>query len=101
MTDPQYKGMVIIIAGYPNDMELMLSKNIGLKSRFQRFFDFPNWTGSDCTKLIASMAKTDNFQLTPEVLGLFTPSFDQLVNYPGQLNLRSPLSGLCDLLCLT
>jgi hypothetical protein len=35
MTDPQYKGLAIIIAGYPKDMDLMLSRNVGLKSRFQ------------------------------------------------------------------
>ena len=84
MTDPQYKGMVIIIAGYPNDMELMLSKNVGLKSRFQRFFDFPDWTGSDCTKFISGLAKKQNFQLAPEVLNLFSPKFDLLVECPGQ-----------------
>ena len=32
MTDPEYK-LVIIIAGYPNDMEEMLARNVGLKSR--------------------------------------------------------------------
>ncbi len=84
MTDPQFKGTVIIIAGYHNELEQMLSKNIGLKSRFHRFFDFPNWTGSDCTKFIASMAKKDNFQqLTPKVLRFLTTSFNQLANCPG------------------
>jgi hypothetical protein len=88
MTDPQYKGMVIIMAGYSQEIELMLTKNVGLRSRFQMFFGFPDWTGSDCTKLIASMAKKDNFQLTPEVLHLFTTSFDHLEKYPGQFNLN-------------
>ena len=32
MTDPEYK-VVIIIAGYPKDMEAMLARNVGLKSR--------------------------------------------------------------------
>ena len=32
MTDPEYK-LVIIIAGYPKDMEQMLARNVGLKSR--------------------------------------------------------------------
>lgn len=32
MTDPEYK-LVIIIAGYPKDMEKMLARNVGLKSR--------------------------------------------------------------------
>ncbi|KAI8896071.1 hypothetical protein BC833DRAFT_599019, partial [Globomyces pollinis-pini] len=34
MTDPEYKGMVIIIAGYPHDIDTMLNRNVGLKSRF-------------------------------------------------------------------
>ena len=33
MTDPEYK-LVVIIAGYPQDMEQMLAKNVGLKSRY-------------------------------------------------------------------
>ena len=33
MTDPEYK-LVIIIAGYPEDMENMLARNVGLKSRY-------------------------------------------------------------------
>lgn len=32
MTDPEYK-LVIIIAGYPKDMEKMLARNVRLKSR--------------------------------------------------------------------
>jgi hypothetical protein len=83
MTKPQYNGTVIIIAGYHNVLEQMLSKNIGLKSRFHRFFDFPNWTGSDCTKFITSRAKNNKFQLTPKVLRLLEPSFHQLAKCPG------------------
>ena len=85
MTDPTYKGMTIIIAGYAKDMEMMLSKNVGLKSRFQRFFDFPNWTGNDCTKYVCNVAKRESFLLEPEVEVLFPERFDQLVGYPGEV----------------
>ena len=30
MTNPQYKGVVIIIAGYTEDIDLMLEQNQGL-----------------------------------------------------------------------
>ena len=89
MTDPQYKGMTIIIAGYPKDMEMMLSKNVGLKSRFQRFFDFPDWTGSDCSKFTSSLAKKDNYQLSAEVEALFLPNFDTLIKFPGLQSLHT------------
>jgi hypothetical protein len=80
MSKPQYKGTLIIIAGYPDKLGQMLLKNV---IRLATYFDFPYWNGSDCTKFIASMAKKYNFQLTPEVLRLLTPSFDQLANCPG------------------
>jgi hypothetical protein len=83
MTDPEYKGMAIIIAGYPKDMELMLSKNVGLKSRFQRFFDFPDWAGSDCKKFVAGLAKKGGYKLDQEVEALLDPGFTQLIQYPG------------------
>ena len=84
MTDPQYKGMAIIIAGYAKDMEMMLSRNVGLKSRFQRFFDFPDWTGPDCSRFICGLAKRENLQLGSEVEALLVPGFDTLIGYPGK-----------------
>src|SRR3546814_11935832 len=39
MTSPEYKGLVIIIAGYEKEIETMLARNVGLKSRFTQFFD--------------------------------------------------------------
>ncbi|KAG3238364.1 hypothetical protein PI124_g16669 [Phytophthora idaei] len=33
MTDPSYAGMVIVIEGYAKDMDVMLNRNAGLKSR--------------------------------------------------------------------
>ena len=62
---------------------MMLSKNVGLKSRFQRFFDFPDWSGNDCTTFIENLAKKENYELRPEVRALFPARFDELVRYPG------------------
>ena len=43
---------MIIIAGYPGDINKMLDTNPGLKSRFTHFFEFPDWTAADCVDLI-------------------------------------------------
>ena len=86
MTDPQYKGMSIIIAGYPKDMEMMLAKNVGLKSRFTRFFDFVDWNGDDCADYLCNrLAQQDNYLITAEAEALFPTGFGQLVRYPGEL----------------
>jgi hypothetical protein len=64
MTDPVYKGMSIIIAGYPDKIRTMLERNAGLKSRFQRLWTFPNWTCDDCVKFINEKANKEHFKIT-------------------------------------
>ena len=61
--------MVIIIAGYPGDINKMLDSNPGLKSRFTHFFEFPDWTAGDCVDLIQKRAAWMKFQpiLTSEI----------------------------------
>ncbi len=46
MTNPQYAGLVIIIAGYQAEIHEMLNTNVGLKSRFQHFMQFADWTAN-------------------------------------------------------
>ncbi len=83
MTDDQYKGMVIVIAGYPKDMEKMLSINPGLSSRFNRFCDFPDWTSQDCSKFIQNKAKKDTYVLNDEAAKLLPSGFEKLIKCPG------------------
>ena len=47
MTSEEYKNVVIIIAGYPAEIDDMLNKNAGLRSRFTNFFEFPDWQPED------------------------------------------------------
>ncbi|CAH0474442.1 unnamed protein product [Peronospora belbahrii] len=62
MTDPLYTGMVIVIAGYPKDMDIMLNRNAGLKSQFKRFIDFPDWEADDGVTFLK--AKADKEEIT-------------------------------------
>ena len=39
-----FSGVVIIMAGYPGDMNKMLDTNPGLKSRFTHFIEFEDWS---------------------------------------------------------
>ena len=49
-------GVVIIMAGYPGDMNKMLDTNPGLKSRFTHFIDFEDWSPEDCLHLFRKRA---------------------------------------------
>jgi SpoVK/Ycf46/Vps4 family AAA+-type ATPase len=61
MTSEEFADVLIVIAGYPDEINDMLNKNIGLKSRFTNFFDFPNWEGSDCVAFFKNCLNKENF----------------------------------------
>ncbi|KAJ3187506.1 hypothetical protein HDU85_006800 [Gaertneriomyces sp. JEL0708] len=88
MTNPKYKGTVIIIAGYPTDIDMMLAQNAGLKSRFNRYIDFEDWSTSDAVSLFSDRAKTDNYLLDDEVIRVLQDGLSQLRQLPGWGNGR-------------
>ncbi|XP_066921713.1 uncharacterized protein [Clytia hemisphaerica] len=87
MTDPEYK-LVIIIAGYPKDMEQMLARNVGLKSRFTRYMDFLDWTSEDCVKFFIKKAENDNFAIDEQTKNIVGKGCEELRSYPGWGNAR-------------
>lgn len=78
----------------------MLDTNQGLKSRFKRFIDFPDWHPSDCTKYFQSMARTDNFVLEePEQsMPIIEKGFKKLLPLKGWGNARD-VSKLYESVC--
>ncbi|KAG6592606.1 Serine/threonine-protein kinase mph1 [Phytophthora cinnamomi] len=78
MTDPSYAGMVIIIAGYPKDIDQMLDRNVGLKSRFNRFIDFPDWEAQDAVVFLSEKAEAENFEVESEAVLSLQHTFVEL-----------------------
>ena len=83
MTSPDYKGLVIIIAGYPKDIDTMLDRNAGFKSRFTRFFDFHDWLASDALAYFLNQTAKENFELSEEVHVEIKDGFEELRSLPG------------------
>ncbi|KAE8963656.1 hypothetical protein PR001_g29301 [Phytophthora rubi] len=78
MTDPVYAGMVIVIAGYPKDMDVMLNRNAGLKSRFTRFIDFPDWEPEDGVAFLRAKAEKEEMKLQGEAETVLAQTFAAL-----------------------
>ncbi|XP_065661939.1 uncharacterized protein LOC136084823 isoform X2 [Hydra vulgaris] len=91
MTDPNYK-LVIVIAGYPKDMEQMLSVNVGLKSRFKRVMNFEDWNNNDCIKFLGKKAEADNYDFDIDVKNNFHEGLVELRSYPGWGNARDMIA---------
>ena len=63
MEDDRHR-LVVILAGYPEPMERMLCSNPGLSSRFQRTFDFPDYTADELVLIFESMCRKNQYVLS-------------------------------------
>ncbi|CAD7925302.1 unnamed protein product [Amoebophrya sp. A120] len=95
MTDPQYAGVVVVIAGYPRDISDMLDCNAGLKSRFTHRLPFPDWAPKDCVECFKKKAATKEFQLEAGVEQILLQGFKVLSRLGGWSNARD-VGGLWD-----
>ena len=100
LTEDEYSNgnIVVILAGYENQMHEMLNINPGLKSRFTEYVHFPSWKPEQCTRLFFKKAKTaiptsihinnDEYSLIENELFTF---FDELQKRPGWANARDAI----------
>ena len=58
--------LVVIVAGYTEPMQGFLDSNPGLESRFNKYFNFPDYTGDELYKIFVSMCKKNSYTLTEE-----------------------------------
>ena len=59
--------LVVIVAGYTDEMREFLQANSGLKSRFAHTIDFADYTADELTAIFRSMAKKNQFKLAPDL----------------------------------
>ena len=60
--------LVVIVAGYTNEMKKFLKMNPGLQSRFTRYIDFPDYSADELTTIFKAMAEKNGCKPTGDVL---------------------------------
>jgi len=60
-------SIVVIIAGYNDEMKKFMAINSGLESRFNRTINFPDYTTAQLAAIFRSMAKKGRYTLSPDV----------------------------------
>lgn len=58
--------IVIILAGYTEDMKRFIDTNPGLQSRFNRYIDFPDYSEEELFKIFEKNCKQYDYKITPE-----------------------------------
>lgn len=76
--------LVVVIAGYTDEMEKFMNLNSGLKSRFNRVIEFPDYTAAELAEMFRRMAKKNKYRLSADVekwlngaIGLWTRKRDR------------------------
>ncbi len=60
------ENLVIILAGYPKEIEELLSSNPGLKSRFKKFFEFHDYSINEIIEIMKHYGSHYQYHLTDE-----------------------------------
>jgi Holliday junction resolvasome RuvABC ATP-dependent DNA helicase subunit len=72
--------LVVIVAGYPDEMEAFLTSNPGLKSRFSRYFNFKDYTPPELVSIFARFCGHSALKLTApaekKLLALFQKAYE-------------------------
>jgi S1-C subfamily serine protease/ATP-dependent 26S proteasome regulatory subunit len=59
--------IIVIVAGYPNEMQRFVNSNPGLSSRFTKTIAFPPYAENELAAILRVMAKQQNFVLPDNV----------------------------------
>jgi hypothetical protein len=70
--------LVVIVAGYTDEMATFIESNPGLKSRFNRYFYFEHYTPEELTAIYERMAGQSHFKLIPEAREKLRGIFEEL-----------------------
>ncbi len=80
--------LVVIVAGYPKLMERFLQSNPGLRSRFAREIEFPDYTTAELVEIIVSIADEADYRLEVDGPATVEKIFQRIERAPGFGNAR-------------
>lgn len=73
------EDFVVIVAGYPDLMKTFIESNPGLKSRFNKYFFFEDYTEKELMKIFDGYLKKNDYKLSDEARPLVEAHIKHLV----------------------
>ena len=60
--------LVVIVAGYDELMHKFIDSNPGLRSRFSKYFNFPDYEGKELAAIFSRFCETNGYMLEPDAV---------------------------------
>jgi stage V sporulation protein K len=79
MMEDHRHDLVVVVAGYTMKMDEFLSSNPGLRSRFNKFVHFEDYTAEQLKEIFKSFCKKADFKLTPGAEEKLSRVFNTLI----------------------
>ena len=73
--------LVVIVAGYKDEMQRFIDSNPGLQSRFNRYIDFPDYSSEELADIFKMYMKKNQYTLTPEAEAYLKEQFEYAVEH--------------------
>ena len=74
--------LIVIAAGYHDEMQSFLDANPGLRSRFNRTIEFPNYSADELIEIIINRAKRLDYTFDDEAISFITDKFKKTLISP-------------------
>lgn len=72
--------LIVIAAGYHDEMQDFLDANPGLRSRFNRTIEFPDYTTDELVEIMTNRAKKLDYRLEDSALEFIRNKFDEVLS---------------------
>lgn len=80
--------IVVIVAGYPNEMRRFIDSNPGLASRFTKTIEFPPYSANELVAILSLMAKQQNYLLPDDIEAKLKPWIERRMHSENWGNAR-------------
>lgn len=72
------ENLVIVLAGYPHEMEQLLISNPGLKSRFKKFFHFQDYSITEIIEIMEHYGSRYQYHLSDQTKSFLTAELENM-----------------------
>lgn len=80
MMEDNRDNLVVVVAGYPEEMKKFLDLNPGLRSRFNKYVYFDDYNKDELTLILDKLARENDFTLSDIALKFAEKEFEKICN---------------------